>query len=289
MKYAKYILIVLFLFYSVLQAQMTGWKLVTDKDSNRYYIDSKGKLHTSGEPESDYKPVSADGLDYYVKQGIELINNHYKKEGLYLLKSIVMLHAGNGKIYDAQKRAVEEINKMSQTEGTRFDQINKDSSILLILENNEYKLINDNMRYSIKTKYPITLISKRMREEKNYRYYGILLGIKFNSTAENQTGYDLLTAVDCEELSIKIRSAKETESRWRKRLGSDTNNRSVIQETNKQILYEYRDKFKPFYSGIELFIIKLNRCYFLKIIADENIFNNNKEEIIKMANDFTIN
>jgi hypothetical protein len=273
-------------------AQMPDWTLIVDKDSNRFYIDRNGKIWTSGNPEFDYKPVSIDGLDYYLNHGIELIKNHNKSEGLILLKSIMALPVKNDIVYKAQIAASKQINSLIKVEGTRYKVLNEKASLLLFKVDNFINLMNDNMLYSIKAPVVIKIISTRTRQQLKYKYSGILLGYRFKKeTSEDKTGYsgfDLLIAIDSERFPLNISSIKNYADDWRKRLGNDTLERSTITKNNTQIINSYKDMYSPYYSGFEVFSIKNNYGYYLKAITSQELFRKYKTEITDVVNSFKI-
>lgn len=287
------------LFSSVpVAAQMPDWTLLTDKDGNKFYMDKNGKIWTSGKPDFNYKPVSIEGLDYYLNQGIELIQNHYKTEGLTLLKSILALPVKNNVIYKAQIKASGEIRNLLKNEGSRFKKLNEDASLLTYRENSFITLINDNMYYSIQCPSSVKIISRRIRIKNNYRYYGLLMGIRFQTPertekrtqnpdkAETYTGYDLLMAIDSERFPDIIRRAETIENHWRNRLGSDTLKREIIIKNNDRIIYSYRDTHSPYYSGTEGFYKKNNFGYFVKTITGDKKYRDYEDKILEIINSF---
>ncbi|MBN2039269.1 MAG: hypothetical protein JW864_04470 [Spirochaetes bacterium] len=283
---------------------MPDWILFQDKDENRYYIDNNGKIWTSGKPDFDYKPVSANGLDYYLHQGIELIKMHHKTEGLTLLKSIIAMPADKGTVYDAQVKASEEINRLLRNEGNRFEELNKKASILLFKENKHITLVNDEMKYTIKfpEEISVDIASKRIRERIKYKYYGLLLGLKFmetkdssplNRNTENKKNkyysYDILMAVDSEKFPNPVKTVKDIENHWRRRLGYDLLKRKIVNITKDKITYKFNDTDSDKYSGIEGFYKKGNTGYYLKLITSSALFKKRNKSIIEIINNFKIN
>jgi hypothetical protein len=285
--------VILFLSFNFLSyAQMPDWTLIIDTDNNRYYIDKNGKIWTSGKPEFDYKPVSAEGIEYYLNQGIELIKDHNKAEGLTLLKSIMAFPAKNDIVYKAQVKASKQINDLIKTEGTRYNDLNEQASLLLFKNNSSITLINDKMRYSINAPEFIKIISSRNRQKLEYNYNGILLGYRF--TKENSgdtkgyTGYDLLIAIDSEKFPYNIKDLENYKDGWRKRTGNDTLERSLVRKNSAQIVNIYRDTHPPYYSGFEVMYIKNNFGYYLKAITSQELFQKYKTEITKAIDSFKI-
>ncbi len=286
---------VLFLFLSVKNfslAQMPDWTQIIDKDNNRFFIDNNGKIWTSGKPEFDYKPVSAEGIEYYLNQGIGLIKDHNKAEGLTLLKSIMALPGRNDIVYNAQVAASKHINHLIKTEGTRYGDLNEKASLLLIKNDSSVTLINDSMKYSIKAPVFLKIISLRTRKKPDYKYCGILLACRFTDKAgedkKGYSGYDLLIAIDSENFPYNIKDLEKYKDDWRKRIGNDTLERKIVRKNNLQIIINYKDKYPPHYSGFEAFYIKNNFGYCVKAITGAELFNKYKAEITNVIDNFRI-
>ncbi|MBN2403903.1 MAG: hypothetical protein JXN64_16120 [Spirochaetes bacterium] len=271
---------------------MPDWTLIEDKDNNRFYIDRNGKIWTSGKPEFDYKPVSIEGLDYYLNHGIELIKSHNKSEGLILLKSILAMPAANDVIYKAQITASKHIKNLIKIEGTRYEDLNKNASLLLFKYNDSITLFNDDMMYRINAPVFIKIISTRTRQKLNYKYHGILLGYRFlEKTVKDKSGYsgyDLLVAIDSERFPYNLKNLNNFMDNWRMRLGNDTLERTILQKNSTYIINNYKDKYSPYYSGVEGYYIKNNYGYFLKAISSLENFRKYETEIIKVINSFKI-
>ena len=275
-----------------IHAQMPDWTLIIDRDNNRFYQDNNGKIWTSGIPDFDYKPVSVEGLDYYLNQGIELIKSHKKKEGLTLLKSIMALPVKNDVTYKAQITASKEINYLIKNEGSRFNSINESASIMLFKDDNSVIVKNDGMLYSIKTPEFIKIISIKTRQKSTYKYHGILLGLKFKrddaSSMNGYSVYDLLIAIDSEKFLSEIRNVNYYADQWRKKLGNDSLNRKLIKQEKSQIINIYKDAYPPNYSGFECFHINNNYGYYLKAITSADLFIKYKLNITEIVNSFKI-
>jgi len=273
-------------------SQMPDWTLIKDKDDNKYFIDKNGKIWTSEKPDFEYKAVSIEGLDYYLNQGVKLIQNHYKTEGLTLLKSIMIMPVMNNRIYEAQCRASKVINYLIKKEGARFKKLNDSASLLLYKEKELTALLNDKMGYSIRIPSEFKIINKKVRREIRYLYYGIKIALRLKDSEivekSNYRGYDLLLAIDSEKFSYPIRSVKRVEKNWRRILGADTFNRKIINTDNTGIVYTYEDKHPPYYSGLEGFYFKDNYGYFLRIISGKKIFTEYREMVVGILKSFKL-
>ncbi|MDY6934613.1 MAG: hypothetical protein SVZ03_10390 [Spirochaetota bacterium] len=265
---------------------MPDWILIIDRDRNKFFFDKNGKVRTLGEPEFEYKSVSIEGLDYYLNHGIELIHRHHKVDGLTLLKSIMTLPVTNHMIYEAKSRASREINYMKKKEGVRFEILSNRASLLLCRNDEITTLTNDRMLYSIKLPKGFRIINKNVREKPKYLYYGVSLGINLEGRDIDNSGYDLLLAIDSERFSAPIRSVKRLEANWRRILGSDTFIRKIIEVGKDKIVYSYRDKAHPNYAGIEGFYYKNRYGYFLKIICAGETFIKYRDRILMLVKSF---
>ncbi len=292
LKKITYLLIIFFFITGIGLAQMPDWTLIKDRDGNKYFFDKNGKIWTLGEPEFKYKPVSKEGLDYFINQATELIRSGYYINGLIILKSIMAMPVDNERIVVAQRSASKEINYLVKKEGTRFTKLNNHASILLFRESNTATIVNDYMAYSIKVPVKLKIINKKIREKIRYVYYGLSLGLNLNNTdIEERDGYyryDLMLAIDSERFSSTIRSVKKIELFWRKRLGADTFERKIFKENPDVIIYNYKDSIPPYYSGFEGFYFKGNQGYHLRTICSRDMFLKYKEKIITIVKSFKL-
>jgi hypothetical protein len=273
-------------------AQMPDWTLVIDKDTNKYFIDKNGKIWTSGDVEFDYKPVTIEGIDYYLNQGIELINNHKKYEGLVLLKSILVMPSNNDAIYKAQIKSSNYINNLIKLEGDRFNLLNENASILLYKKYDDVILINDYMHYSLKIPANFNILAKRIRHNNEYYSYEIKIGIKFNQNSPDKNNeyksFDLLIAIEGEKYKYSLKNVKSIEKHWRNILGADTFERNSILNNKDTIIYLYKDKYKPDYSGVEGFYLSKNKGYYIKTITSKELYLRYNDKIIEIVNSFKI-
>jgi len=273
-------------------AQMPDWVILRDRDGNRYYADPNGRIYCSGKPEFDYKPVSAEGIDYYLHQGVSLIAGHHKAEGLALLKSILALPAASARITDAQAKASLHVNSLVRKEGTRYERLAREASLLLYREGKDTTLVNDAMRYSMRIRGSVTVMRRRVREGgKVYVYYGILLGVRFEDDmpgSAREPGYDLLVAVDSERFPHGVASAARLEQSWRKNLGWDTFTRTVQERNAEKTVYSFVDAGDPRYSGFEGFFVRNNYGYCVRTISTKQKFDSRREVIAAIMRGFRI-
>lgn len=273
-------------------AQMPDWVMLRDRDGNRYYTDQNGKLYCSGKPEFDFKPVSAEGIDYYYQQGLDLLAGHYKAEGLTLLKSILALPATSMRIADIQAKASLHVNVLVKREGERYGSLSREASLLLYREGKEVTLVNDAMRYSLKIPGKLTVIRRRAREGgKGYVYHGLLMGIRLTDDSPrsgSESGYDMLVAVDSERFAHEVGSVARLEQSWRKNLGWDTFRRTVLEKDTSKIIYSFVDDAVPQYSGIEGFFVRDSLGYCVRAISSKRIFDSHRDKIAAIVRGFKI-
>ncbi|MCU0822790.1 MAG: hypothetical protein MUC95_10040, partial [Spirochaetes bacterium] len=293
--FSKIIIIIIcfFILYGgVSDAQMPDWTVVKDRDGNKFFFDANGKIWTSGEPEFERRPVSIEGMDYYLNQGIELIREFYIDEGLTLLKSIMCMPVASNKIYEAQNRAREELDVFRKKQGDRYDKYSISSSVLLYREGKTVTVVNDHTEYSIKIPASFRIIRRKIRQEHNYQYSGLLIGVSFKDDIikekDDYNDFDMLIAVDSEIFSKTIQSADKIEMNMRNRLGSDTFKREVLEKSLKKIIYIYKDKAAPYYSGYECFYIKDNKGYNLRTICSKENFGKYNREMSAVVKSFSL-
>jgi hypothetical protein len=269
---------------------MPDWRMINDRDGNRYFIDANGRIYVSGEPEFRYKPVSAEGLEYYLRQGEALIKSHHKEEGLSLLKSILALPAASGRITDAQGEASRRINALIKREGERYGALDEKASLLLFRVGGEVTLANERMRYSITVPGGLTVIRRRMRKFPGYSYHGVLAGARFTDNpgagGASADAYDVLIAVDSERFSQPLRSVTALENNWRRNLGSDTFIRAPLDVDAGRIIYTFSDAREPFYSGVEAFFVDGEYGHCVRVLCTKNVLSGSRDVILKMVRGF---
>ncbi|HSV97941.1 MAG TPA: hypothetical protein VLM75_13555 [Spirochaetota bacterium] len=248
-------------------AQMPDWIMVRDGDGNRYYADPNGKIYTSGKPEFDYRAVSESGIAFYFNQGVELVKGGYKFEGLTLLKSILAMPAGGGKTSDYRSKASSEINRLIKKEGDRYAELDQNASILLYRQEGAVVLVNDLMRYRLEFPGEATVLRRRMREYGQYRYYGLLAGVRFSgSTAgPDASAYDVLIAIDSERFPSKISNMTALKKNWAKNLGADSFRRTPLRAGEREDLSRFDDGTA--YGGYEAFYLRGRYGYCVRIIS----------------------
>ncbi len=272
-------------------AQMPDWKMINDRDGNKYFTDKNGKLYVPGKPDLNFKPVAAEGIDFYLSQGEELINNHYKAEGLTVLKSILALPQSGGRIVEAQEKASRRINSLSRAEGDRFKALNEEASLLVCRSGNEVFLANDRMRYGLRIKGSLKVIRRRVRNTESYSYHGVLAGINFSSgtmqTAEPAGAYDVLLAIDSEYFPQAVKSVSRLEENWRKNIGPDSLTRVVVEKNDALAVYSFDDTRGPYYSGIEAFVHNGRYGHCLRAISTQKKFPLYRDSVLQIIKNFS--
>ncbi len=269
---------------SSLFSQLPGWRTVIDRDGNRFYIDTRGKIWTSGHPGNSYHIVSADGLDYYLNQGIELIRERHIPEGLTLLKSVLALPRNDDRIFHAQSRAAAEINRLKRREGQRFQKYEETSSLLLTRADSIVTITNTRMKYSLTIPFQVTLIRKKVRQRYNYRYSGILFGIIFKKPEPGQHNtherFDALLAIDSEEFKSLLTHVKTLEKHRENLLGRDMYTRTSIQSKDDMSIYRITAGGSFHLHGFEGYFIKEQLGHLVRIVAPEKLSPDNEKKII---------
>jgi hypothetical protein len=271
--------------------QMPDWRMINDRDGNRYYFDQNGKIYTSGVPEFSWKEVSAEGIDYYYHQGVELVKSHYKVEGLVLLKSVMALSPENGRVSRVQRDASLFINEMIRREGGRYRELNEKASLLLVREGEKGVVVDDRMRFRFSVDGSVRVINRRMKSISGYDYGGLLVGVNFTdvvkSSVPRKEGYDLLVAVDSERFSEPIRTVSALERNWRNNLGADTFERTLKEKAAMKVVYALIDAKGP-YAGVEGFFVRDRYGHCVRMLCTKELFVRNRARIENMISAFEV-
>ena len=276
---------------SILLAQMPDWKYFRDREGNRYYFDQGGKIRITGKISYRYKPVTPLGIDYYLNYGLELIKEDHLAEGLTILKSILSMRVKNNRIFSAQAKAADTINKLKKRHGNRFERIDKAAQVLLIKNKNDIDILNDRMFYYIKVPAKVSVIHKKEREKLGYSYSGLLLGLEKVDNKSDDGGkvkYDMLLGIDCESFSIRVKDVQAAEKKWKHNLGYAGLERKEIDKTRNSILYRFKSIKDSKYSGFEGIYINSNIIYCVRIISSGKSFSVNSAIMEKIISSFKI-
>jgi len=269
---------------------MPDWTYFKDREGNTYFFDNIGHIRTNGIPPKNYMTVSIRGIDFYLNQGLSLLRGRHRVEGLIILKSIQAMPLKNNLIYEAQKKATQCINLIKKSEGTRFNILNEEASVLLYRDKNRFFLINDRMRYSLNIDMTISVLKNRIKKRLHYNYHGVLLGVsgkKNEKVLTEKRGYDFLIAIDSEEFVSSQVSVKKVEKYWRMTLGYDIFVRKKLAESENHLVYEYTSSSNPGYSGFEGIYSNKNFRHIVRIIAPKVEFNNNRLMLEKVIKNFS--
>jgi len=279
--------VIINLFSSPVYAQLPGWVLTRDHDGNRYYIDGRGKIWTSGTPEYKYKAVSLAGIDYFLVQGQELIKNHYIPEGLTLLNSILAMPVTNNRIYRAQARAAKTVNSLKKREGMRYARHIENSPFLLYRVDESIIVENQVSHYRLKIPYETTVLNSNLRKRHGYLYNGLLAGLEFKKgSRERPDKFDSLLSVDSEEFKSMLSSVDELKTHWEIILGPDVYTRKVISRDRKLLLFQIDNTMSRSFSGYEGYYINGRKGNLLRIIFGNEVSGMDREKMLGILRDF---
>jgi hypothetical protein len=245
-----------------------GWRLFKDREGNSYFYDQAGRIHIRDMQLDDYRIVSTRGIDYYIHLGKELLHQRRMQEAVRIMKSIIALPASDGRTRKAQVTAVNIIHELKKRHGQRFERINEQSSLLLYSQGGIVRIIDERMRYSMKIPGGVKVIRKRVRRSRDYRYSGILVGIKrVKEQPEPKETFDLVLALDSEEYAIPIKDLEEAERKWKHNIGDGAFIRGVQEKGKDHVIYHFRNKTPPIYSGLEGLFINGRFSYLVRVIT----------------------
>jgi hypothetical protein len=271
----------------ILLAQMPDWKYFKDREGNTYFIDRAGKIRITDVVEYRYKPVSAAGIDYYLNYGTNLIDEHHMVEGLSVLKSIRALPAGNNRIYQAQVKATELMRSLEKKNGPRFTAMNKAASLVIYRENGVTRIINDQMFYSLSIPAVVEVIRKRERSAPEYRYSGLLLGIRLEGKNTSRPGtYDMLLALDSEKFIVSFKDIAEAVEQWKGNTGFNVLAREVLEKNDDRVLCRIRYSGPQSYAGLEGTYVNGVFSHYARLVTPESAFAANSEVMRTIVDSF---
>ncbi len=229
-------------------SQMPDWFFFKDKAGNSYYYDKAFKIRITEELKFDYTPVSADGIDFYFNTGIDNVKSGRMVEGLFYLKSIRLIRSDNMRINRVRNDSTKWLNALYKKHGDRFEEADRESTVLLTVNNGVYELVNDKLFYRIN-------FSSRPHVLKNgwknrFREYGLKLGINTVSSG-NTEGYDYMVGIETRIFTNALDSLEQAESVLYGELVYDSLKREQLVRQGDRAVYYYEYQNSAPFCGVE--------------------------------------
>ena len=272
--YFRIALISILLFSLPVSAQMPGWIRYSDMDGNSFLLDQNGKFYLEEKPDFDYKAVTAEGFPYYIKQAKDLIANHFKKEGVTLLKSIIYLSDLDKSLYAQGSEASKELNRIIAKEGDRWPMLNLETS-LHFARTGEINHIFMQSGIEFQIPFNTAILKKKIRAVHSYSRDSFRFGVNFEK--ENTKYYSAVFSVVSETVPYNFDSAETYRSFAEKKTVPDNFKREEITKSRKRIMnYFFREDDKSF-AGYEIFEVKANTGFFIQAFFSPR--GENKEKV----------
>lgn len=229
-------------------SQMPDWFFFRDRAGNGYYYDRAFKIRITDEKQFSYEPVSADGIDYYFNTGVDLIKGGHMTEGLFYLKSIRLLRSENMRVNRVRNDSTKWINALYKKHGDRFEEADRDSTVLLALNNGVYELVNDKLFYRINFSSRPFVIKNGWKDR--YRAYGLKLGINTGSQGQGE-GYDYVIGIETRIYTNALDSLEQAESVMYGELVYDSLKREKLIRQDDRAVYYYEYQNSAPFCGVE--------------------------------------
>jgi hypothetical protein len=265
---------------------MPGWATVRDRDGNMYYVDRDFRIHVTGEPDTVYKPVALENLQFSSEQSGELIKNHHPAEGLRTLKAIRTLSSLDARASGAGLKASKDINAMMRREKDRFVRYDHESALYIVRLGPKHIVYNDWMRWEFSHEGAVTILSRKSLEKEGYARDGSAFGIRFDSSAEKT--FDVILTVNCDELNHRLRSADSFEELSRNRNPDDSFKRTVVRRADDSVLYRFEGGGPAVYAGFELFVIRGNKGYHVRTVTPAERSAAVSDRVMKLIENFSV-
>jgi hypothetical protein len=293
---------------------MPGWATIKDPDGNRYFVDENFKLHMPGDEEPrntpaqkhefEYyltediesaqkpltgieargKPVSIDGLEYYLAQGEELIKQHRPAQGLYFLKGVRLLSDTDPRASSAGMKASKMINEYIRKEKERYPIVDHQSALVLIREGKKITADNGWCGYRISAEAELSVMKRQLIERHNYANDSALLGVRTTAPAGR---FDALISISAEIFHYVIRSHDRLEDLWSNK-NADAFTRETIRENEKEIHYSFKGGAPDEYAGFERVIVRGNRGVRIRIFVPAERLGSSRDMIRTVIESFEL-
>jgi hypothetical protein len=231
-----------------LLSQMPDWFFFKDRAGNGYYYDRAFKIRITDEKQFSYEPVSVEGIDYYFNTAVDLVKGGRMTEGLFYLKSIRLLRSENMRINRVRNDSTKWINALYKKHGHRFDEADRESTVLLALNNGVYELVNDKLFYRINFSSRPYVLKNGWKDR--YKGYGLKLGINTAGTGQSE-GYDYMIGIETRIFTNAIDSLEEAESIMYGELVYDSLKREILVRQDDRVVYYYEYQSSAPFCGIE--------------------------------------
>lgn len=297
-------------------AQMEGWATVRDRDGNRYFVDGNFRTHMPGDADglpapprgkdsfesavtrdddpaakerpasedSRRKPVSIDGLEFYLAQGEELIKRHRPVDGLYYLKGLKLLADRDPRASSAGMKASKIINDYIRREKERFPAVDHASALVLIREGSRVTADNGWCGYRISFDGGLSVVKRQLIERHNYANDSVILGVR-SSAPEGR--FDALVTISAEIFHYAVQSHDKLEEIWGNKQ-TDAFAREIIRENEKEVFYSFRGGSPEEYAGFERVIVRGNRGVRVRIFVPAERSGSANEMIRRVIDSFEL-
>ena len=278
----KFSPIILFLcIYVSAYPQMPDWAMMIDKEGNKYFFDKNGKIYTD-DVESEYKPVSRDGLEYYTSKAKSLWKAGNRKQSLVIAKSILALKESSMNVIKAKKDMSAFMRDMQIKHGTRFVDITRDAWLYLTREDTTMYVYNDKVPYIVTLQGNAEIIAAKSVDSLQYSSTMMRAGIRFSQAS----GYDAIMTIVAESFADTIASISVLQQHWRT-IAFDTFQRELLKYSDNMALYSFVTRDNLELKGIELLLAKENRGYCVRIFTTKDRYDLYKDSIATIINSFS--
>lgn len=240
--------VIIFIISMPLFPQMPDWFFFKDKAGNGYYYDRAFKIRITEEKQFSHEPVSADGIDFYFNTGVDLVKSGRMAEGLFYFKSIRLLRSGNNRINRVRNDSTQWINALYKKHGDRFEEADRESTVLLTVNNGVYELVNDKLFYRINFSSRPYIIKNGWKDR--YRGYGLKIGINTGSPGQAE-GYDYMIGIETRVYTNALDSLEEAESVLYGELVYDSLKREKLIRQDDRVVYYYEYQNSAPFCGVE--------------------------------------
>ncbi len=276
-------IVLITLFSLPIFAQMPGWIKYNDMDGNTFLLDQNGKFYLEEKPDFDYKAVASEGFPYYIKQAKDLIDNHYKKEGVTLLKSIIYLSDLDKTLYERGSEASKELNRIIAREGDRWKMLDLETSVYFA-RTGEINHIFMQSGIEFHIPFKTVILKKKIKAAHSYTRDSLSFGVIFSN--QDNKFYSSIISIVSEKIPYNFDSVETYRIFAEKKIIPDNYKRELISKSRNSIMnYFFREGDSTF-AGFEIFEINGNTGFYIHAYFSTN--GDNKEKVKQLLNNIEI-
>jgi hypothetical protein len=127
---------------------------VQDSQGNRYKVDEKGRIFTSGQPNARRQPASAENIEYYAQYAIDMMNKGYVGPALEVFREILALPAKISRVSEVQSQIRQQYEEM-RTFNIENQSLDINTLVFVVRHVEDGRVVYANEKYKYRLRFPL--------------------------------------------------------------------------------------------------------------------------------------